>query len=148
MNYRNLQEYQRSDLITWGLVPKMLKHWETVTFNSVCLFNYHSFFKYSTIHWVVNITTDIIEYFYSCIVFTFAFVLRFKMYYYLYEGWRLSHENYFYGTIDRSWRNMGIYKWKWVVLDVLKGMNNVDIEKKVVFDVFNICQNLRHVQVI
>jgi hypothetical protein len=51
---------------------------------------------------VVNITTDIIEYFYSCIVFTFAFVLRFKMYYYLYEGWRLSHENYFYGTIDRS----------------------------------------------
>ena len=29
-------------------------------------------------------------------------------------------------TIDRSWRDMEIYKWKWVVLGALACMNNED----------------------
>ena len=34
-----------------------------------------------------------------------------------------------FGKIDRSRGNMEIYKWKWMVLDVLECMNNVDFEK-------------------
>ena len=70
-----------------------------------------------------------------------------------YEGWGLCHGNYFIcGQTDRSWRNMEIYKRKWMVSGFLGCMNNADIEKKVnediVLDVFIICQKLLHVQVI
>ena len=35
--------------------------------------------------------------------------------------------------IDRSCRNMEIYKWKWIVLGALDCFNNADIEKKIVY---------------
>ena len=47
----------------------------------------------------------------------------------IYEGWGLSHANYFFGKIDISWCNMEIYKWKWMVLGALGCMNNADFEK-------------------
>ena len=43
----------------------------------------------------------------------------------------LSHGNYFFGKIDRSGRNMEIYKWKWMVLGALGCINNADFEKVV-----------------
>ena len=46
-----------------------------------------------------------------------------------YEGWGWSP-----GKIDRSWRNMAIHKWKWMVLGPLGCMNNADFEKKIVND--------------
>ena len=70
----------------------------------------------------------------------------------IYEGWGLSQGNYFFGNIDRSWRNMEIYKWKWMVLGAFGCTDNVDLKKVVndknVLDVFIIYQKLRHVQVI
>ena len=42
----------------------------------------------------------------------------------LYEGWKLSYGNYFFGKTDRSWRNMEIYKWKWMMLGALGCMDN------------------------
>ena len=61
----------------------------------------------------------------------------------------------FLGQIDISWRNMEIYKWKWIVFGALGCVNNADFENKnilvkesIVLDVFIICQKLRHVQVI
>ena len=41
------------------------------------------------------------------------------------KSWKL----HFFGKIDRSWRNMEIYKWKWMVLGFLGCMNNADLEK-------------------
>jgi len=35
----------------------------------------------------------------------------------------------FFGKIDRSRRNMEIYKWKWMVLGALGCINNADFEK-------------------
>ena len=55
-----------------------------------------------------------------------------------YEGWRLSHGNYFFGTIDRSWRNMEIYKWKWMVLGSVICMNNAGFIKKRANDILHI----------
>ena len=61
----------------------------------------------------------------------------------------------FFCKIDRSLRNMKIYKWKWTVLSALGCMNNADIERRIkkvndniVLDMFIICQKIRHVQVI
>ena len=47
----------------------------------------------------------------------------------LYEDWGLSHGNYFFDKIDRSRRNMEIYKWKWIVFGALGCMNNTDFKK-------------------
>ena len=44
--------------------------------------------------------------------------------------WGLSHGNYIFGKIDRSRRNMEIYKGKWMVLGALGCINNADVEKK------------------
>ena len=47
-----------------------------------------------------------------------------------YEGWGLSHGNYyFFCKIDRSWRNMELYNWRWMVLGALGCMNNADFKK-------------------
>ena len=48
----------------------------------------------------------------------------------LYEGWGLSHGNFFFFCkIDKSWRNMEIYKCEWMVLGALGCMNNADFEE-------------------
>ena len=70
-----------------------------------------------------------------------------------YEGRGLSQGNFPLGKVDRSRRNVQIYKWKWIVLGALGCMNNADFEKQllndiIVLDVFIICQKSRHVQVI
>ena len=36
---------------------------------------------------------------------------------------------FFMAKIDRTRRNMEIYKWKWMLLDALGCINNVDFEK-------------------
>ena len=52
---------------------------------------------------------------------------------------------FFFGKIDRSWRNMEIFKWKWMVLGALGYKNNANFEKKklvndnIVLGVFIIC---------
>ena len=61
-------------------------------------------------------------------------------------------ETIFFRKIDRSWRNMEIYKWKWKVLGALGCMDNADFEKKIlndniVLDVF-ITYHKLHVHVI
>ena len=43
---------------------------------------------------------------------------------YIYKG--EDYGNYFSPNIDRSRRNMEIYKWKWMVLGALGCMNNAD----------------------
>jgi hypothetical protein len=60
----------------------------------------------------------------------------------MYEGWGLCRGNYYFGKNDRSWRNMEILKWKWMVLGAFGCMNIVDLKKKViVIYVFIICKN-------
>ena len=57
----------------------------------------------------------------------------------------------FFGKINRSWTNIEMYKWKWMVLGGRVCMNNADFEKNklvsdnVVLDVFIMCQKLWHV---
>jgi hypothetical protein len=48
---------------------------------------------------------------------------------FIYMDWGLSHGNYIFGKIDRSRRNMEIYKGKWMVLGALGCINNADLEK-------------------
>ena len=47
--------------------------------------------------------------------------------------------------VDRSWRNMEIYeyKWKWMVLAALGCMNNSDFDKKIVNDILHIVSIFR-----
>ena len=55
----------------------------------------------------------------------------------------------FFVKIGRSWRNMEIYKYNWMILGAVGCMNNDDLKKKVndniVLDVFIICQKLRNI---
>ena len=56
-----------------------------------------------------------------------------------YEGWGLSHANYFsFCKIDRSRRSMKIYQWKWMLLGALgcTSINNADFGEKIVNDKF------------
>ena len=45
----------------------------------------------------------------------------------------------FSGKIDRSGRNMEIYKWKWIVLGALGCMNNANFEKKKTKEMTTLC---------
>ena len=42
----------------------------------------------------------------------------------LYESSGLGHGDYFFRKIDRSWRNMEMHKWKWMLLGALGCTNN------------------------
>ena len=71
----------------------------------------------------------------------------------LYINMRIKSWQLFFGMIDKSRRNMEIYKWNWMVLGALGCMNNAHLKKKlindnIVLDVFIICQKLRHIQII
>ena len=50
----------------------------------------------------------------------------------IYEGWDYVMANIFFGKIDISWRNMEIYKWKWMVLVALGCIDNAKFEKNIV----------------
>ena len=41
-----------------------------------------------------------------------------------------SGQLFFSRNIDRSWRNMKVYKWKWMLLDALGWMHTADFEKE------------------
>ena len=66
----------------------------------------------------------------SCVIRAESILHVTKSLHMLYTGVEvMATIDVFVGKIDRSRRNMEIYKWKWMVLGALGCINNADLKK-------------------